>query len=253
MLTLIGTGLCDARDLTLRGMDAIRAAHAVYIEGYTSLLQCSHGELEAALGTSVTRLMREDVERGIGRVLEDARTRDVALLVVGDPLAATTHADLILRARELRVDVRIVHNASVMSAIGAIGLEPYRYGKTVSVPYWQRSFEPTSFLDGIRENRERGLHTLCLLDIKAEEGRFMSVGEGIAHLERAEGALRTGIVTPELLVVGVARLGCPDARIVAGELRAVKEAAFGAPPHCLVVPGRLHHIEEQMLAPWNNH
>ena len=42
---------------------------------------------------------------------------------------ATTHTDLQLRARALGVAVRVVHNASIMSAVGACGLQLYRYGE----------------------------------------------------------------------------------------------------------------------------
>lgn len=250
MLTLIGTGLCDAQDLTLRARAALDAAEHVFIESYTSLLQCTHGELEAELGRPVERLSRTDVEQGIDRVLALAGSSDVALLVIGDVFAATTHTDLYLRAQAAGIEVRVIHNASVMNAVGAVGLELYRYGRTVSIPYWLPGFEPTSFLAGILENRGRGLHTLCLLDIKADEGRFMSVGEAIAHLRKAAAALGTQEVPEGLLVVGVARLGCPDQKIIAGPLSAVERVDFGRPPHALVIPGRLHHIEEEMLALW---
>jgi diphthine synthase len=250
MLTLVGLGLCDGTDITLRGKQAVERATSVYIESYTSLLQCSHEELEAQLSRKVTKLARQDVEIGIGRILEEARAEDVVILVIGDVFGATTHTDLYLRAREIGVQVSVVHNASIMNAIGAAGLELYRFGKTVSIPYWLPGFEPASFLDGIKENRERGLHTLCLLDIKADEGRFMSVAEGIAHLRKAEAARGYGVVSDETLVIGVARIGCPDQQIIAGTAAEVGKAEFGRPPHALIIPGRLHHIEEEMLKLW---
>ena len=36
-------------------------------------------------------------------MLEQSKTEDVAFLVVGDPFAATTHTDLILRAVEMGI------------------------------------------------------------------------------------------------------------------------------------------------------
>lgn len=38
MLYIIGLGLGDERDITLRGLDAIKKCSKVYIEAYTSLL-----------------------------------------------------------------------------------------------------------------------------------------------------------------------------------------------------------------------
>lgn len=83
--------------------------------------------------------------------------------------SATTHADLILRARELDISVSVVHNASVMNAIGATGIALYNYGQTISIPFFTDSWKPASFMEKINENRRIGLHTLCLLDIKVKE------------------------------------------------------------------------------------
>lgn len=246
MLFVIGTGLCDASDMTIRGMDAVRRARTIYLEGYTSLLQCSIAEFSSALGKEITVLSREDVEQRIEQILEEARATDIALLVIGDPFGATTHADLVLRARALGVPITIIHNTSIMNAVGELGLELYRYGKTVSIPYWQKGFEPTSFLEGIADNLARGLHTLCLLDIKADEERFMTVQEGLALLRKAD--VQGSVVSDDLLVVGVARLGTPTQLIVPGRLTLVEQLEFGAPPHCIVIPGRLHPIEAEMLA-----
>lgn len=76
---------------------------------------------------------------------------------------ATTHSDLVVRAKKLGVDVKVVHNASVMNAIGVCGLQLYRYGETVSIPFFTDTWRPDSFYEKIRRNRELGLHTLCLL------------------------------------------------------------------------------------------
>lgn len=76
---------------------------------------------------------------------------------------ATTHTDLVVRAKELGVDFKVVHNASVMNAVGICGLQLYRYGETVSIPFFTDTWRPDSFYEKIKRNRELGLHTLCLL------------------------------------------------------------------------------------------
>ncbi len=242
MLHLVGIGLCDWQDITLRGLETVRRARHVYLEGYTSLLQCSHDELEHHLGCPITLLNRTGVEQQVGPILECARDEEVVLLVVGDPFAATTHADLLLRAREKSIAVRVVHNASVLTAVGEIGLDLYRFGRTVSIPFWERGYEPTSFVKGLRENG--GLHTLCLLDIKAERSRFMMIPEGLGLLREA--CVREGLPLPER-IVGVARLGCQDMIVRVGSPDELLREEFGGPPHCLIVPGRLHPIEKEML------
>src|SRR4051794_23648506 len=100
------------------------------------------------------------VESNSDEILRDASTRDVAFLVVGDPFGATTHTDLVLRARELNTPVRSVPNASILSAVGACGLQLYSFGQTVSMVFFTDGWRPASFYDRVRENRAVGLHTL---------------------------------------------------------------------------------------------
>jgi diphthine synthase len=76
---------------------------------------------------------------------------------------ATTHTDLVIRARELNIPVQVIHNASIMNAIGACGLQLYNFGQTISIVFFTDTWRPDSFYDRIKENRELGLHTLCLL------------------------------------------------------------------------------------------
>lgn len=51
----------------------------------------------------------------------------------------------------------------------------YSFGETVSIPYWTETWQPDSFYDKIASNRKRGLHTLCLLDIKVKEPTLESI------------------------------------------------------------------------------
>ena len=87
----------------------------------------------------------------------------------GDPFGATTHHDLMLRAKEKGIETKAIHNASILNAVGACGLSLYKFGETVSIPFWQDEWKPESFYDRIVSNRKNGLHTLCLLDIKVRQ------------------------------------------------------------------------------------
>lgn len=64
------------------------------------------------------------------------------------------------------VAVEVVHNASVMGAVASCGLQLYSFGYTVSIPLFEGSWRPDSFYSKIKYNKEGGMHTLCLLDIK---------------------------------------------------------------------------------------
>ena len=109
------------------------------------------------------------VEAGSDNILSNAKTEDIVLLVVGDPFGATTHTDILLRAHDLGIPTDVVHNASIMNAVGASGLQLYNFGQTVSIPFWTETWRPDSWLEKILENARIGLHTLVLLDIKIKE------------------------------------------------------------------------------------
>ncbi|HIH38940.1 diphthine synthase [Candidatus Woesearchaeota archaeon] len=249
-LYLIGIGLSDAQDITLKGLETIRKCHSVYLEGYTSLMSCSIDELEKVYGKKIVFLKREDVENEREKITLEARTHDVALLIIGDVFSATTHADIILDSRKKNVSVKVIFNASIMTAIGITGLQLYTFGKTVSIPYPSKGFAPDSFFEGFLENKQRGLHTLFLLDIKADEGRYMSVPEAIALMIAAAEKRKNNGFTKQTLCVGCARLGCGDMLIRSGTAEELLGMDFGKPPHCLIVPGDLHFIEEEMLEIW---
>ncbi len=68
---------------------------------------------------------------------------------------------------QVGVEVHVIHNASVMGAVASCGLQLYNFGYTVSIPFFNDEWRPTSFYERIRYNQEGGMHTLCLLDIKA--------------------------------------------------------------------------------------
>ena len=109
------------------------------------------------------------VETQSDEILKDANKEDVAFLVVGDPFGATTHTDIILRARALGISTRVIHNASIMNAIGACGLQLYNFGQTVSLVFFTETWKPDSYYDRVKENVRLGMHTLVLLDIKVKE------------------------------------------------------------------------------------
>jgi len=55
-------------------------------------------------------------------MIEKAKTEEVAFCVVGDPFSATTHSDLFLRCRKEGVNVEVIPNASIITAMGITGL-----------------------------------------------------------------------------------------------------------------------------------
>jgi diphthine synthase len=91
---------------------------------------------------------------------------------------ATTHTDLVLRARELSIPTRSIPNASILTSIGTTGLQLYNFGQTVSMVFFLDNWKPASFYDRIKENVSIGLHTLVLLDIKVKEQSLENMARG---------------------------------------------------------------------------
>lgn len=166
MFYLVGLGLGDAKDITVKGLEIVRKAKRVYLEAYTSILTVGKEALEKYYGREIILADRDMVEQSSDELINDAAEDDIAFLVVGDPLGATTHTDLILRAVEKGVKYQIIHNASIINAIGCCGLQLYNYGEAVSICFWTDTWRPDSFFDKILANKERGMHTLCLLGVE---------------------------------------------------------------------------------------
>ncbi|KAI3648127.1 hypothetical protein MP228_005981 [Amoeboaphelidium protococcarum] len=274
MLYIIGLGLADEKDITVKGLEAVQKCERVYLEAYTSILLVDQARLEAFYGKKVILADRDMVEQQADEILKDAESVDVAFLVVGDPYGATTHSDLVLRAQNLGIAVKSIHNASVMNAIGACGLQLYNYGLTVSIPFFTDTWKPSSFYDKILGNMRwtqyasesqqvSSLHTLCLLDIKVKEQsienlargrniyeppRFMTVNQALQQLMEIEQERQCGVISGDTLVVGIARLGSESQVIRAGTVDQLIDFDFGPPLHCLILPGQLHEIERDALS-----
>ncbi|KAL4778766.1 tetrapyrrole methylase [Aspergillus varians] len=260
MLYLVGLGLADETDITVRGLEVVKKAERVYLEAYTSILLVDKAKLEAFYGRPVIEADRELVETGSDDILADADKVDVAFLVVGDPFGATTHTDLVLRARELGVESKVIPNASIMSGIGCTGLQLYNFGQTVSMVFFTETWKPTSYYDRVKENVQLGLHTLVLLDIKVKEQslenmargrliyeppRYMTVAQCAGQMLETEEERNEGVWGPDSLAVGAARVGAADQKLVAGTLQELSQVDMGRPLHSLVLLGRRAHELER--------
>jgi diphthine synthase len=249
-LYFIGIGLCDENDITVRGLETVRKCDVVYLEKYTSVLQCPIEDLEKLYHKKIILADRELVERRAYEIYEGAKDKNVAFLVVGDIFGATTHTDLMLRAKENGVECEFIHNASIINAVGIVGLELYKYGKTTSIPFATESFKPETPYEVIKMNRKDGLHALVLLDLRPDESKFLTINEAIRYLLHIENNRKENVFTEDTVCVGCARIGCKDFKIKIGKAKDLQHEDFGRPLHCLIIPGTLHFIEEEALKQW---
>ncbi|KAJ3059369.1 diphthine synthase [Rhizoclosmatium sp. JEL0117] len=262
MLYIVGLGLGDEKDITVKGLEAVKSCDRIYLEHYTAILTVPKERLEALYGKPVLLADREMVESDLNSILEGADKVNVAFLVVGDPYGATTHTDLVLRAKELNIPVTSIHNASIMNAVGCCGLQLYNYGQTISIVFFLDNWRPDSFYDKIKQNRNIKLHTLCLLDIKVKEQsienmargrkiyeppRYMTVNQAVEQLLEVEDNRKENVYNRNTIAVGMSRVGAPDQRIIAGTLEELLDADFGEPLHSLVLAGEMHFLEADSL------
>lgn len=246
-LYLIGIGLADEKDITLKGLEIIKQCDIVYLENYTSVLQCSVSGLEKFYQKKIILADREIMEQGAEKIVQEALQKEVAVLIIGDPFSATTHVELYRLATERNVLVHIIPNASILTAVGITGLQLYKFGPVTSIPFFEEYVPVTTPYEVLEKNMKMGLHTLLLLDLDPSLERFMTVNDALEILEKIEQQEQRGVISAGLLVVGCARLGAEDFVIRAGRLEDVKRFDFGRPPHCLIVPGALHFMEEEVL------
>lgn len=249
MLTLIGIGLHDEKDITLRGLEEAKNADKVYIELYTSKWHGDLQNLEKLIGKRIQELTRKDLEDESKQIVEEAKNQNVAIFVQGDALVQTTHTTLLQEAKKLGIKNKVIHNASIISALGETGLHPQKFGPYVTIPFPEKTKGelPESVYEVIVENKKRGLHTLCLLDVVGEENRCMSANEGMKILLSLEGKFKKNVFTEDTEVVVFARAGSDDSQIVYGKVRHVSNKDFGETPHVLIVLGKPHFTEREFL------
>lgn len=259
MLYLIGLGLGTEKDITVAGLELVKSSDEVYLEHYTAILGIEKDKLEEFYGRKVEYATRTFVESG--NFLPSALTKNISLLIVGDPFAATTHHDILLRCKELGVQVKVIHNASIMSAVGITGLQLYRFGQCISMCFFRDNYKPTSWYKNVGINVNHGFHTLILLDIKVHEQsfdnmakgieifeppRYMTINQCIAQMLEIESMEQKHYFNQHSQAFGIARLGQYNQQVISGTLEELSKLDFGGPLHSLVLCGSMHYIELEM-------
>ena len=255
MLTFIGIGLSDPDDITVKGLRKLRAADHVYLEGYTSKINAPKDELEQFYEQDITVAPREQLEQRHDELLDEAEDEDVVILVIGDVFSATTHSMIYVEAKQRGIDVDIVHNASILTAVSQTGLQLYTFGKTTSIVYPDEDWLPSTPYHAIKDNQEHDLHTLCLLDIKADtagmsndEDEFMTADEAVNILYDLENKEQDGVITDDTPLIVVQDITGPNHAIWSGTMGSIDEFGGDTPLHSIIIPGSMHDMESEMLS-----
>jgi len=251
MLTFVGLGLFDEKDISVKGLEAIKNADEVYAEFYTSkLVGSTIDKMEELYGKPVNLLTREDVEIN-PKWIERGKNKNIVFLTGGDTMVSTTHIDLRLRAIDMNIPTKLIHASSIVSAVcGLSGLQNYRFGKSTTIPYPYLSSRGNKIVshtphETICSNLKMGLHTLVFLDIDMEKG-YMTINEALKILLEID-LIKDRNQISDSLVLGIARAGSDNPTIKCDYLKSLLDADFGEPLHILVVPANLHFIETESL------
>jgi len=244
VLYLIGLGLNDEKDISQKGLELAREAELAYMESYTNLWHGDMKKLEKLIGKPVKLLGRADVEES-GELLDKAKKNKVCLLIPGDPLAATTHIEMFIQAKKAGIRCEVVHAGSIFTAVAETGLQLYKFGEAITIPFPEGKWQPVGWYSKIVRNHESGLHTLVLLDIKNDkkESKAMSISEALDIIKELD---KKKLL--EKPVVACSRLGSEKQKIAYGmESELKKKLGKDDTPAVLIIPGVLHFKEEECL------
>jgi len=247
-LVFVGLGLNDEKGITIKGLEETKTANQVFIETYTSRMpDFSLERIESYCGRKIQTVDRQTLEEENGKlILKAAEKGKTVFLVPGDPFIATTHVSLRIDAEKHGIKTRIVHGTSIISAIISMsGLHNYKFGKTVTVPF-PENFSETPY-NVVAQNKNIGLHTLCLLDLKPSKNEYLSINQALKMLLEIEYRNKRNITTPENIAVGIARVGNNNPTLKADYISELQNFDFGKPPYSLIIPGELHFMEIEAL------
>lgn len=247
MLYLIGIGL-KPKQITLEAIEAIKLADSVFLEGYTSeYSQGTINEIEEIVGKKVVLLGRGGIEDSFESALLSAKSNNIAVLIIGNALTATTHIQLLLDSKSKDVHYKVIPGISITNTLAETGLDEYKFGRTVTICYHQENYEPETFFDQIIENQKIGLHTLCLLDIKKDENpkRLMNCVEAIRILEKIS---KKRDIENNFVYIGLFAMASTEQKIIFGKenILSFKEI-YDLYPQSLIVLGKINAKEKEFL------
>lgn len=249
-LAFVGLGL-KLKHLTLEALEVLKDSDIVFLDSYTSVGEDITAEsLSSLLGKPIKQITRREIEEENGKIIFNALNKglNVSLAVIGDPFIATTHIVLLLEAVKRGIEVRVVHGISIYSvAISCSGLMAYKFGKIATVVYPKDNIMFEYPYNVIKENKERKLHTLLLLDLDAEKGVFMTANDALKILLSIEAKRKEKVIEDSEKVLVIARASSKNQKCVYGPIGKLITMNFSKPPHVIIIPGKLHFIEEEAL------
>jgi diphthine synthase len=236
MLYLIGLGL-NKKGISVEGKNIAKKCKKIYIENYTVNYPYALSEISKILNKNIIPAKRDFVESY--EIIDESLKKDVALLIYGSPLNATTHISLLEEAKKSRVKCRVIHAGSIFDGISETGLQLYKFGRTTSIPKWdlKKHFKPESFIDIIKNNQKINAHSLLLIDID------LNFNDALNELK--ETAEKNKIIIKSLIICQ--EIGTKKGRILYKKLEELNNFKGIRKPFCIIIPSKLSKNEEEFL------
>ena len=111
--------------------------------------------------------------------------------------------------------------------------------------YDRKDNAPYMIYEVVKNNLKNNLHTLILLDLDPAHDKYMEVNEALEYLLKNR-------MPKNRICVGCSGIGGEDPIIKSGEARKLLKERFNKFPQCLIVPAKLHFMEEEALKKWKN-
>lgn len=246
----MGYGLTGQSGLTLKSVNVLKSVDKIFFENYTNYIdELTITELTTIFNKEIITVPRKTLEEDSSQFIKSIIGFNVALLISGDPFIATTHYSIVLEALQKKIDVQIINNVSIYNVIPSItGLSAYKFGRTCSITFPENySLVPYNVL---KENLRIKAHTLMLLDINVTQNEFLDINSAINQLRRMEEEEGEKIITDKTLVIGIAHIGSKKSQIFSDTLKNIEKRDWNVigPPQALIIPGKLHFMEEEILS-----
>ncbi len=243
-------------------MEILKNSDIVYVERFTGFISDEFvNNLSDILRITSDSRSTNDIEIKFikrwfiedGReILENAQNSNVCILVYGDPLAATTYNELLVRAKKQSIEFKVVHSSSgILSLMGESGLQPYKFGKMVTM--MDDPMSSITVYNTIYENMCLGLHTLILTEYNNDDGKnnfqsssnpfFLSPSRVIDLLLEREKEFKLLNFSVETYGLVATKIGHKESTFSSGTIKSLLKLEYSGGPNSIIIPGKLHFTE----------
>ncbi|MFH7903165.1 MAG: diphthine synthase [Candidatus Aenigmatarchaeota archaeon] len=247
MFILAGIGQ-NKEEIPVGVVSEIKNADFVFLEYYTNIIDKETLDYLFNINKNITLVNRKFVEEELEKIIISNPKKKIILLVSGSPLFATTHAYFLKLCKEKNIDFKVINAASIFDEIGKTGLFLYKFGKTVSIPF----HEAESFFDDIIKNYKNGYHTLILLDLDPETGKYLSLRDAIEKIVSISKKRKLEIFQEDFKIIVCSNLGRKNEKILYITISEALNLDL-EPPICIIIPSNLNNIEKEILECMKNY